>query len=67
VTVGIEAVTDWIPYNTMYEESNVTWTDGSVHTWAEAKAEAEPHLCQGHFSRSVPPTYYPGNIKANNC
>lgn len=65
--VGIEAITNVKPSNAMQEQSNVAWTDWSVHPWSSAHWEKNTGFCMQSFSRENPPHYYPGNMSAGTC
>jgi hypothetical protein len=65
--VGAEYASGHEPENTMYEQSNGTWTDGSVHPWIKAEPFQDAKTCVAPFSRESPPHYYPGNIAAWTC
>lgn len=65
--VGAEYATGQEPENTMYEQSNGTWTDGSVHPWNAAVNFHGANSCVEPYSREHPPHYYPGNIVAWTC
>jgi hypothetical protein len=65
--VGAEYATPTKPVNRFYEQSNATWTDGTVHAWNTAAWEHSAGTCIEAFSRESPPHYYPGNITGWTC